>query len=232
MHRGAVMTAEALSLWLFGALFGLRHALEPDHLVAVSTLVVGRPRPRVAFGLGLAWGLGHTLTLVLVASVLAALRMTLSPTVAAAFELAVGGVLIILGGQSLRQALGRRPPMDPAVSGVRDQAPRRAPFSRRDWTIARRSLVVGVVHGLAGSGALTALIAARFPSFAGRVAYVGLFGAGSTIGMATLSGLAGVPLARASLRPALRRAIGIATGGLAIALGIALGAAQIRIMAP
>ena len=64
------------------------------------------------------------------------------------------------------------------------------------WTLARRPLLVGAVHGLAGSGALTALVLATLPSTAARLTYMALFGLGSTLGMAALSGLLGWPLAR------------------------------------
>jgi hypothetical protein len=215
---GDRVTIEALSIWSLGALFGLRHALDPDHLVAVSTLVAGRSSPRAALAVGVAWGLGHTLALLTVASVLALARGGLSPRLAQGFELGVGIMLVVLGVQSLRRA---RPggPIGAHVDHANhpDHAAR---AHRHTWTSARRSLLVGIAHGLAGSGALTALIAAEFPSVAGRIAYVAVFGIGATIGMAALSGLAGVPLAGVSRRPAVRRALAATGGVLAIGLGV------------
>jgi hypothetical protein len=222
------MTVEALSLWSLGALLGLRHALEPDHLIAVSTLVAGRAGARSALGVGAAWGLGHTLALLAVASALALARRQLSPSLAAGFELGVGVMLIVLGAQSLRRArpgadrgqagpLARLtaasgPPLSPAAARARP--------SSAVWRPARRALLVGIVHGLAGSGAITALIAAQFPSLAGRISYVALFGAGSLVGMAGLSGLAGVPLGHAAGRPRLGRVLGVTGGVVAIAIGV------------
>src|SRR4030095_10932398 len=72
----------------------------------------------------------------------------------------------------------------------------RRPVDHRRWSLARRPLLVGAVHGLAGSGALTALVAATLPSTVTRLSYLALFGIGSTIGMAALSGLLGWPIAR------------------------------------
>ena len=216
------MTVEALSLWSLGALLGLRHALEPDHLVAVSTLIAGRAGPRSALHVGAAWGLGHTLALLAVASALALARGRMSPALAAGFELGVGVMLIVLGVQSLRRAHGADDGVVAGAAGVAGapdaDAPRPPP--RTSWPPARRALLVGTAHGLAGSGALTALIAAQFPSLVGRIGYVAVFGVGSMIGMAGLSGLAGVPLGRAGRRPALRRALGLAGGAVAIALGL------------
>jgi len=214
------VTVEALSLWSLGALLGLRHALEPDHLVAVSTLIAGRAGPRSALHVGAAWGLGHTLALLAVASALALARGHMSPALAAGFELGVGVMLIFLGVQSLRRAHGGGG--DEAAAAGLQAAPADGPRrrARASWPPARRALLVGIAHGLAGSGALTALIAAQFPSLVGRIGYVALFGVGSMIGMAGLSGLAGVPLGRAGRRPALRRALGLAGGAMAVALGL------------
>jgi hypothetical protein len=89
--------------------------------------------------------------------------------------------------------------------------------------IFRRPLAVGLVHGLAGSGALTALVASRFPTVAGRLVTVCLFGFGSILGMALLSGLAGWPLSRLGRRPGVDRWLGTATGTFALGLGALWG---------
>ena len=80
------------------------------------------------------------------------------------------------------------------------------------WTLARRPLLVGAVHGLAGSGALTALVLATLPSTAARITYMALFGFGSTLGMAALSGLLGWPLARIGPHQAVARGVSALVG--------------------
>jgi len=80
------------------------------------------------------------------------------------------------------------------------------------WTLARRPLLVGAVHGLAGSGALTALVLATLTTTAARITYMALFGFGSTVGMAVLSGLLGWPLAKLGANRAMTRALSIAVG--------------------
>src|SRR5205809_81625 len=77
------------------------------------------------------------------------------------------------------------------------------------WTLARRPLLVGAVHGLAGSGALTALVLATLPSTSARLAYMLLFGLGSTVGMAALSGLLGWPLARFGKHETVARGVSL-----------------------
>jgi len=222
------MNLEALSLWSLGALFGLRHAFEPDHLAAVSALVTQRPGARTALGIGAAWGLGHTLALLAVASTLAIVRGKLPPPVTAGLELVVGVILILLGAQSLQRARAVAREQAHARAHAVEEAVLPPALGGARWKAARRSVLVGVAHGLAGSGAITALIAAQFPSFAGRVAYVAVFGLGSTLGMAGLSGLAGGALARAARRPVLRPILAVAGGVLAIGVGAVWVAREVR----
>src|SRR5207253_10241601 len=83
-----------------------------------------------------------------------------------------------------------------------------------EWTLAKRPLLVGAVHGLAGSGALTALVLATLTSTAARITYMTLFGFGSTLGMAILSGLLGWPLAKIGANRTMIRALSIGVGCL------------------
>ncbi len=98
-----------------------------------------------------------------------------------------------------------------------------APLHIRRWTVARRPLVVGAVHGLAGSGALTALVVATLPSTLTRLSYLALFGIGSTVGMAVLSGLLGWPLARVGGHRATVRSLSLAVGCVSTVLGLFWG---------
>ncbi len=91
------------------------------------------------------------------------------------------------------------------------------------WTLARRPLLVGAVHGLAGSGALTALVLATLSSTTARITYMALFGFGSTMGMAALSGLLGWPIARMGANETLIRAMSLVVGCVSIALGVFWG---------
>jgi hypothetical protein len=91
------------------------------------------------------------------------------------------------------------------------------------WTLARRPLLVGAIHGLAGSGALTALVLTTLPTTAARIAYISLFGLGSTIGMAALSGVLGWPLARFGSNQVVGRGISLAVGCGSIGLGLVWG---------
>ena len=218
-----------------GSLLGMRHALEPDHLAAVSTLV-GRERSGVRAALvGACWGLGHTFSLVVVGTLLVVLRKEMPAAISDIFELAVAVMLIGLGIRAIVQAarLGADGPTRLHRHGglVHSHAGVPAHLHVGDWTLARRPLIIGAVHGLAGSGALTALVLATLPTTAAQLSYMALFGLGSTVGMAALSGLLGWPLARLGAHHLVARGITLAVGCTSTVIGMAWGqAAFARLM--
>jgi hypothetical protein len=210
-----------------GSLLGMRHALEPDHLAAVSTLVTDERTSRKAALLGVCWGLGHTLALVAVGAVLVILRAEMPARIAVVFEFGVALMLVGLGLRAIYLA-ARQGPAGPAHAHHHGRVAHVHPGATAHihigaWTLARRPLLVGAVHGLAGSGALTALVLTTLPSTAARLTYMALFGLGSTLGMAALSGLLGWPLARVDSHRALARGVSLAVGCVSTALGIYYG---------
>jgi hypothetical protein len=214
-----------------GSLLGMRHALEPDHLAAVSTLV-SRERSGVkAALLGVCWGLGHTLSLVVVGALLVALRAEMPAAVSDLFELLVAFMLVALGLRAIVQAArqGAEGPARVHRHGrvVHNHAGVPAHVHIGAWTLARRPLLVGAVHGLAGSGALTALVLATLPTTAARLAYMALFGLGSTVSMAALSGLLGWPLARFGSHHVVARGVSLIVGCASIVLGVMWGQSAI-----
>jgi hypothetical protein len=217
-----VFTGSAL-----GTLLGMRHALEPDHLTAVSTLVTGERSSMRAALLGASWGVGHTLSLVAVGGVLIVLRAEMPAHVADLFELLVAIMLVALGVRAISIAV-RQGPVGPAHTHhhgrvVHKHAGATPHVHVGHWTLARRPLLVGAVHGLAGSGALTALVLATLTSTAARITYMTLFGFGSTLGMAVLSVMLGWPLAKIGANRTITRALSIAVGCLSIGLGLFWG---------
>ena len=212
---------------VLGTLLGMRHALEPDHLAAVSTLVTGERSTSNAAFLGVCWGLGHTCALIAVGTVLVILRAEMPVRVSDAFELCVALMLVGLGLRAIYLA-ARQGSAGPAhvhhhgrvVHTHHGAAPH---IHIGTWTLARRPLLVGAIHGLAGSGALTALVLATLPTPAARLTYMAVFGLGSTLGMAALSGLLGWPVARAGSHRGFARGISLAVGCVSTALGLVWG---------
>jgi nitrile hydratase accessory protein len=203
-----------------GTLLGMRHALEPDHLAALSVLLTGERSVRKAAWLGVHWGIGHTLTLLAAGTLLVVLRAEMPPM---ASEVLAGAVALMLVGFGFRAIhLSASPvPTGPMHSHAHGVAPGSASIG--PWTLARRPLLVGAVHGLAGSGALTALVMATIPTMGARLIYLALFGVGSTLGMAALSGLLGWPIARVGTHGIVARSVSLAVGCISIMLGLYWG---------
>ena len=214
-----------------GSLLGMRHALEPDHLAAVSTLVSHERNGFRAAWLGVCWGVGHTLALVVVAVALIVLRAEMPAAAADLFELLVAAMLIALGLRAI--VIAARLPGGAGAHrhshGFMVHTHGGAPHVHIGaWTLARRPLIVGAVHGLAGSGTLTALVLATLPTTAARLTYMALFGIGSTLGMAIVSGLLGWPLARLGANQAVARTVSVTVGCVSTLLGVWWGIKIVR----
>lgn len=197
---------------LFGLLQGLRHAFEPDHVVAISTMLTERQATRARVAYAATWGTGHCSTLLVVGAVLMLARLQVAERVDAAFECTVSVMLIALGvralGRGLRDVRRAVDRTTAAPAPAPSSAPRRA-----------GALVMGVVHGLAGSGALTALVVARMPSVASGLLEMLVFGAGATLGMSLLAGILGAPLARVLRMRWGAAGLLAATGSASLGLG-------------
>jgi hypothetical protein len=188
----------ALGLALFGFLLGVRHAVDPDHVVAVTAIATGQRSVRRATRIGALWGLGHTVTILAVGGAIILFRIVIPPRLGLAFEFAVGVVLIVLGLANL--------------------------FSRGDDTrapSAARPVVVGMIHGLAGSAAVALLVlaAVREPRWA--LGYLLLFGVGTIIGMMAVTTAIAVPAAMAAGRVgSIRRYLVLASGAASVIFGV------------
>jgi nitrile hydratase accessory protein len=203
-----------------GTLLGMRHALEPDHLAALSVLLTGERSVRKAAWLGAYWGIGHTLTLLAAGTLLVVLRAEMPPIASDVLACAVALLLVGFGFRAIYLSASpvsaKRGPSH--VHGVPSRS-----TSAGSWTVVRRPLLVGAVHGLAGSGALTALVMATIPSMGARFIYLALFGVGSTVGMAALSGLLGWPIARVGTDGVVARSVSLIVGCVSTTLGLYWG---------
>ena len=216
-----------------GLVLGLRHAFEPDHLAAVSTLASRQGRLADGARLGLAWSLGHTATVAAVALLVLATGVRLSEAFSAAAELLVAFLLVILGlPVVVRYARGRWHMHAHAHEGQgaphlhlhSHSAGSAHAHAHAAWD-ARRSLGLGVAHGLAGSAAIVVLLAAAAPTTAARVAYVAAFGLGTVLGMLAVSlaiGLFGRVTSRRGARWASLLHVGSAAASVAAGLVLAL----------
>lgn len=214
------------SILAFGFLIGMKHATEADHLAAVATLATRTHSTGDALRQGAAWGLGHTLTLMLFGGMVLGLGRSIPPQVDQGLELVVGLMLLALGidvlrrlrrqgihfhlhhhGDGLRHfhAHSHASHPSPATAPVPDFT--RLRFQREVGAHAdlphdhahpvrlpRRALLIGMVHGLAGSAALIVLSLEAAASVPMGLVYVLSFGVGSMLGMALLSVSIALPL--------------------------------------
>jgi ABC-type nickel/cobalt efflux system permease component RcnA len=189
------MTPNLVAIVAVGGLLGVRHAFEPDHLAAVSTLAT-RPAARLwsAARLGLVWGLGHTATVGVVALLIIALGVQLPARLWPAAELLVAGLLVLLGTIVIwRYVRGRWHMHTHAHTAasphfhLHSHASEPSHGHSHAGADARRSLGFGVAHGLAGSGAIAALLVAAVPDTTSRLVYFAAFSIGTIVGMLGVS---------------------------------------------
>ncbi len=197
----------ALSILLVSLLLGMKHATEADHVAAVATLATRQNSLTQTLWQGVAWGVGHTATLMLFAGAVLVLGQVVSPGLVHALETCVGLMLIALGADVLRRLHRERVHFHvhshaPQAQHVhahshRGEGPHagsrhRHQHAPRHWPL--RALAVGMMHGLAGSAALVVLSLQASPSVALGLGYIALFGVGSIAGMALLSVVIAIPL--------------------------------------
>ena len=226
-----------------GFLVGMQHALEADHLAAVSSIVARESDPRRIVRHGIVWGLGHALTLMLFAGVVVLLDGTIGTELAAVLEFAVGAMLVLLGGHVVwrlvrdrvhfhihRHAQGT---VHLHAHSHRGEGARHDPDAHehghpRGFPV--RTLLVGLMHGMAGSAALLILSASVMPSAVLGFVYVAVFGVGSVLGMALLSAAISLPLSFSARfltggQRALQGLIGLGTVALGVVTMVTTAAA-------
>ncbi len=200
----------ALGVLGLGLVFGLKHATEADHVIAVSTIVSEHRQIHRAAMVGALWGVGHTLSLVAVGVVVLSLRIAISEAVSGWLELGVAVMIIGLGVIAVMRGMRGRSSVhvhqhahdgdEHAHIHFHDDGAMQV-HGAKDHVVARlgfKPLIVGAVHGLAGSAALTLLVLAQIETPLLGVLYLGVFGLGSIAGMLAMSGLIGLPFALAS----------------------------------
>ncbi len=221
-----------IGILALGFLLGIQHALEADHIAAVSSIAAGRSQPGDIVKHGLTWGLGHTLTLFAFAGTAILLGRAMPAQFSRPLETVVGAMLIGLGAHVLwrlwrdRVHFHRHRHGDGTVHfHAHSHADETAPHAHAPHTHAHgfrwRTLMVGLMHGMAGSAALLVLAVSQASSPAAGLGYVALFGVGSMVGMGALSMVIAVPLVISarwltSANSGLQGAVGIIT----IAIGI------------
>lgn len=205
------------AILFLGFLLGMRHATDADHVVAVTTIVARDRTLGGAARIGSLWGAGHTLTILLVGGAIIVFGLVIPPRLGLALELSVGVMLVVLGALTLRA--GRH--AHEGADAVLERADRRL-GGLRGYALLR-PLLVGVVHGLAGSAAVALLVLGTIREPLWALGYLAVFGGGTIAGMVLITTLLAVPLAltRGSFARA-GRWLGLAAGVASVALGLVM----------
>ncbi len=220
-----------ISILALGFLIGMQHALEADHVAAVSSIVARRSRYGDIVRHGLTWGLGHTLTLFVFAGAAIFLGRAIPDNIMGPIEGAVGIMLIGLGLHVLWRLWRDRVHFHPhrhgdgqvhlhAHSHAGETQPHHASHHEHEHGFRWRTLLVGLMHGLAGSAALLVLAVSRASDPVAGLGYVLVFGVGSMVGMGVLSSVIAVPFVLTARRLTLiNRGLQLAVGGVTIGIG-------------
>lgn len=242
----------ALALMVLGFFLGMRHATDPDHVIAVTTIVAREKTRLGAAAIGAAWGLGHTLTILVVGGGMILFGWVIPPRIGLSMEFSVGLMLILLGIMNLTGVM-RRIGASRMVRGAEHQhthphshgdyvhthahahhpeahphGAERTPLSRLDRHLGAlgayqllRPLVVGVVHGLAGSAAVALLVLPIIRNSTWALWYLLVFGVGTIAGMMLMTSVIAVPFARADRHFArLSGHLRMASGLVSLAFGL------------
>ena len=241
-----------LPIIVLGLFLGMRHATDPDHVVAVTTIVSRERTMLHAAIIGALWGLGHTLTILVVGSAIILLKLTIPPTLGLTMELSVACMLILLGVLNLT-GLMRQAMEWLAASGDGSNAHAHVIFGRvmihthdADGEIVMREkgsifnwvsqwcqklgafhvlrpLAVGIVHGLAGSAAVALLVLTTISQPGWAIGYLLVFGIGTIVGMMLITAAIVLPFTYTLRHFArLNRGLAIASGAISVSFGLFL----------
>ena len=211
-----------LAVLALGFCLGMRHATDSDHVLAVSAIVSRERTPRSALRVGALWGLGHATTIVVVGGCIVLFGWVIPPRLGLSMEMSVAVMLIVLGVINLSGTLSRIERAARA-SHSHESGAAPSPSSQAQLRGPLRPLVVGVVHGLAGSAAVALLVLAAIKTASMALLYLGIFALGTVAGMMLLTYLMAVPISALSQRyPQAEGLVARATGLASIAFGLFL----------
>jgi ABC-type nickel/cobalt efflux system permease component RcnA len=235
---------DLLGILALGFVLGMRHATDPDHVIAITTIVARQRGSRGAAWIGAAWGVGHSLTILIVGGGIILFRWVIPERLGISMELAVGVMLVLLGVLTLRDYFRVLPPAGHSHAHAHgdyvhthphghdpEAHPHGADATPVGWLDRRlgglrgyqlaRPLVVGVVHGLAGSAAVALLVVTTIGNPRWSLFYLFMFALGTIGGMALITSALTLPFAygeRVSVR--VTGGLRVASGALSLGFGL------------
>ncbi|WP_066321455.1 sulfite exporter TauE/SafE family protein [Bacillus sp. FJAT-29814] len=200
------MSGTFLSVLFFGFLLGIKHAIEPDHVIAVSTIASESKNIKRSAFAGIYWGIGHTATLFIFGMAMIVAKNTITDTLALSLEFLVGLMLVTLGLSSLHSVVPHKHshPSEALNGKSRPQL---------------KSFFIGFIHGLAGSAAMVLLTMSTVSTVWEGALYILIFGCGTVIGMLSFSTIISLPFVLTSGKQINRKLNNVA-GIISILFGL------------
>lgn len=217
----------AFTILTLGFLLGLKHASDADHVVAVTTIVSRARKLRHAAMVGITWGIGHSLMIIIVGIAIIIFHVSIPEKIQLAFEFAVAVALIMLGVLNLTGVMKK---IITRFTGVHMHLHQTHTHAMQEFISTHgmvhliRPLVVGIIHGLAGSAAVALLVLGSIDDQKTAILYLGIFGIGTIVGMMLITTLLGIPIIAGSKKFAqFDRAVTVIAGYISIIYGIYFG---------
>lgn len=202
------MDLTLFSVLSIGFILGIKHAIEPDHVIAVSTIASKSKKLWQSTLAGVFWGIGHTATLFLVGIVLIIMKNEISDKVSMSLEFLVGIMLVYLGIMNILNFVKKKQHQHMH----HEQTTNKMSYLK--------STAIGLVHGLAGSAAMVLLTMTTVDSVGEAAAYILFFGAGTILGMLVFTTVLGIPFVFSSQKYNVNRVLALTAGGVSMIFGI------------
>jgi ABC-type nickel/cobalt efflux system permease component RcnA len=216
------MEVTFLSVLALGFILGIRHAIEPDHVIAVSTIASQSKKLWNASLAGVFWGIGHTVTLFLVGLIVILMKNEIPKKWAMSLEFLVGIMLVYLGVRtilSFRNIHIHKQEGKEHTHSLRNSG-KHGHQNKYKNTSFLGSMLIGFVHGLAGSGAMVLLTMGTVTSVGEAAIFILIFGIGTVIGMLFFTTIIGIPFVLSKKRRTVSNSFGLITGAISTVFGV------------
>jgi len=214
------MYTDVITVLGLGIFLGLEHALDGDHIAAISTLVSKHKNFRKASILGVFWGLGHTTTLLIAGIFVLFLKIAIPEKIALSLEFVVGIMIVILGFSVVRDVIFSKKHMHKHSHNGHTHLHVHSHKQTSDHVHYHKPFIVGLIHGLAGSAALMLLVLSTVESRLLGLLFIMIFGIGSIIGMSIVSGAISLPFIFSSQKELTNRRIRYIAGSFSMLFGL------------
>ncbi|MFN2747250.1 MULTISPECIES: urease accessory protein UreH domain-containing protein [Bacillus] len=211
------MEGTLFSVLMLALIFGIKHAIEPDHVIAVSTIASQSKKLWQASLAGIFWGIGHTATLFIVGIIVIVMKGQISEEWSMSLEFLVGIMLVYLGVKTILSFKNNHVHTHQHLHSHQSGGDHK---HRHKKVTYLRSTFIGLVHGLAGSGAMVLLTMSTVKNVEEAALYILIFGAGTVIGMLFFTTIIGIPFVLSKKRGAISGTLGMTTGVISAVFGV------------